>query len=273
MLTFPGHGEMGAGCGDPIHMFCHDCGHWFDVEHSCMRRECPNCYTNWAGREGAAAGQRLTAYLVAHWDNADARAKERERFNAARNNPDASPEEKKWYTLQTYHTVISYESESVDRAGDVEKIRKKAYGHAKAHGIFGGCAILHSRGKDDTGTHVHVIGIAGYIRPARPDMGYVFKVIPHDGKWYARRQIERENIVKYALTHCTIADDLHAITWFGCLAYNKFSSDIVRREIDAGFVDARDFEKCCPKCGSNNVSKDFEMDYTGWPAVRVEITT
>ncbi|GAG81315.1 unnamed protein product, partial [marine sediment metagenome] len=52
---------------------------------------------------------------------------------------DGSDEERKLYSLQTYHIVISYESEDLERAGDVEAIRKKAYRTAKAHGVFGGC--------------------------------------------------------------------------------------------------------------------------------------
>lgn len=272
MLTFPGHGNPGESCGVTIPMFCHDCGEFFTVESSCMARECPNCYQAWAAREAAAAGQRLTAFLVAHWESQPWRKIEYNRWREAVGNPNSTKEECRLYELQTYHTVVSFDAVDLSGSNDVKAIRTKAYRIASSYGIMGGAAIVHRRGLDDPGTHVHIVGVAGYIRPGNGADGVVWKVIPHNGKWYARTQLERETIIKYALTHCVIADDLHALTWFGCLAYNKFSSKIVEYEIKAGFVDARDFERCCPNCGSSNVSKCFQMDYTAWPPVRVEIT-
>lgn len=117
---------------------------------------------------------------------------ERDRWQDALTDHKASIEERRLYRIQTYHIVVTFrDTELVDR-GDIKSLRQDARKVCRDHGIFGECSIPHTRSESDDGAHVHFVGVAGFITPAR-DNGddYIFKVIKFEDSWYPRNFLDR----------------------------------------------------------------------------------
>lgn len=119
------------------------------------------------------------------------------------------------------------------------KIRVLVYKVLKEVGFYGGSMIFHPFRLSDLGVwyfspHFHVVGY-GWINGEK-----VSKV-------YEKREIVIKNLglrknvgatALYQLSHAGVNGKYHTITWFGCLAYNKFS-----------FIDI-EVEERCPLCGA-----------------------
>ena len=190
-----------------------------------MKKTCPDCYPDWARRQGEHAAERMTEFMgdkkYKRW-LVDA---ERERWEAASVDPDASREEKRHYRIQTYHISVSWRPypELHDRE-DISRLRKDSREVLRSHGIFGECSIPHLRDERDPGAHVHFLALAGFIRPGGKDDDYIIEVIEHEGSWYPRNRLDRFNVVKYACTHAVITTDSDCLTWSGCVANNKYKN-------------------------------------------------
>ena len=244
MITFPGHGTPGKRCGFHRLHGCKNCLEYFDVRSKCMKKTCPDCYPDWARRQGNHAAERMTEFM------GDKRYKrwlvdaERERWEAASLDPDASREEKRHYRIQTYHIVVSFRDAELSDREDIARLRKDARCIVRRHGSYGECSIPHTRGEGDDGAHIHFLALAGFIRPGGPDDQYIIEVIEHERGWYPRNVLDRFNVVKYACTHAVITEDSDCVTWSGCVANNKYPGVAEKDFIPQG-------GPLCPMCKSS----------------------
>ena len=220
-----------------------------------MKKTCPDCYPDWARRQGNHAAERMTLFLGDKKYKKVIVDAERERYLAAIVDGDASPEQCKLYRIQTYHIVVSFRDAKMDDREDIARHRKNGRDIIRRHGVFGECSIPHVRGDGDEGAHIHFLALAGYLVPGGPDDGYIIKVIEHEGSWYPRNFLDRFNVVKYACTHAVITEDSDCVTWSGCVANNKYPG-----------VAERDFipqdGPICPKCSSTWTYKVRKENWT-----------
>ena len=84
-VTFPGHGEPAETCGTVIEMGCWDCQGYFTVQSKCMKKSCPDCYPDWAYRQGLHAAERMTEFLNSPDYMKVLEDAERERWEGAQN--------------------------------------------------------------------------------------------------------------------------------------------------------------------------------------------
>ena len=226
MISFPGHGVPAETCGTIVTFGCWDCLEYFEVVSKCMKKSCPNCYPDWAYRQGLHAAERMTEFLNSKEYMKVLEDAEHDRWEDATTDPDATPEEKRLYRIQTYHITISFKGVDIRDSGDIKELRKTARDIGRKHGLFGECTIPHQRGENDEGAHFHFLGLAGYITPGRDDgSNYIFKTIKHKEYGHPWSLLGRQRVVKYACTHAIITTDddhSHCVTWSGCVANNKF---------------------------------------------------
>jgi len=255
MLSVVGNGEAGDACGDPVLHFCADCRAYFGTYHSCMSRYCPRCYSNWAAREARAAAARIWSWLRGGGTAEYRRAT------------------KDWLTrFRLYHIVVSFNDDGeVDEDG-VREYRQRAYRRAAKHGVHGGLAIFHG-GRAETGyrsggPHVHILAVGGLLAPGGMDAAerrgdVVWKVIARDGRWHIPNEMGARRAVAYLLTHCLVGDGFHSLTWFGAVAYNKWSSaePIARMKLCGDLLDDEAI-LLCPYCMSENVIMGEFVDRT-----------
>jgi len=245
-VTFPGHGEPAETCGIIIEMGCWDCQGYFTVRSKCMKKSCPDCYPDWAYRQGFHAAERMTEFLNSPDYMKVLEDAERERWEGAQTDPDATVEERRLYRIQTYHIAISFVGVDLSDGSDIAKLRRDARDIGRRHGLLGECTIPHQRDREDEGAHFHFLGLAGYITPGRGDgSDYIFKVIKSKKHGHPRSFLGRLNVVKYACTHAAITDDTHCVTWSGCVANNKFPGVA---EVDL-ILEA---SPTCPLCGGDH---------------------
>jgi hypothetical protein len=172
----PGQGEPLEKCGEKLMLVCLECNTYFYGTHSCMSRECPNCYEGWAWSQAFPAQEKLL-------------------FNRNGN--------------KIIHAVISIPGEP----HEIFEKRNQVYRWAKSHNISGGCCIPHfeRHGQIDGYLHYHLVA---YIRtryePGDADRRYLFKCIRFINKVH-----EIAPVIKYLLTHCAISDYSNSITYFG----------------------------------------------------------
>ena len=250
-VVLPGHGDSSPDCGEIIKFQCNKCGAVFDVESSCMMRECPRCYQKWASKEAKESSARywMGSRLLSRSEGRD------------------------WRTRRILHVVISFR----DLGEDLHDLRSRARMIAKNHGVVGGCMIEHPwrKGEDnqyvpDGYIHFHVFSLVfGDLKPGSEfePWGAIFKVVPdarrNDFNGF-RKARELRDAIRYALTHAGIRKGRHALTWFGELSYNMMSN---KRLDDAfpGVLDrVKSWERKCPRCGSTDVEELEGWDYTSW---------
>jgi len=254
--VLPGHGSAPLDCGKKVVKVCPHCGHVWEDEYSCNRRECPECWKKWLCREGEESAIRMwvltrRVYL----------GKTLGRFRAGR----------------IVHVVISFRRHGLSYS----QARKKACTIAKRHGVSGGAVIFHPFRTDDEGqyipdgfVHYHVVGIAKaeVVWPSPgSDLPYVFKHIPDPPRFKGdtkktylgvRKFADLLRLLRYLLSHAGLVQGTHALTWFGVLTYNqsifgvKFGS---KERFTADYPDVIEYlskyRKGCPACG-------FERPYT-----------
>lgn len=243
----PGHGDRPDSCGQAVVKACPSCGHCWEDEYSCNRRECPECWQKWLSREAEESAIRLwvltrKVYL----------GKTLGRFRAGR----------------IAHVVISFKRQGLSYA----QARKKAYRIAEKHGICGGAVIFHPFRTDEEGqyipdgyVHYHVVGLAkGEVVWPSPgsNLPYVFKHVPDptngDKKTYlgVRKFANLLRLIRYQLSHAGLVQGTHALTWFGVLTYNqsvfgvKFGS---KERFTNDYPEVSEYlnkyRKGCPECG------------------------
>ena len=255
MISYPGHGSPGKHCGEDVHHGCKDCLGYFVIVSKCMKKDCPDCYEDWAARQGAHAAGRMTEFLNSPQYLNVIQDLEGERYIDAQTDDNATVEEKRLYRIQTYHISISFKDTDLLDRSDIARLRSRARDIARRHGIFGECTIPHRRGEDDEGAHFHFLALAGFIAPGRDDgTDYILKVIKHENSWYPRNFLDRYNVVKYGCTHAVITDDSHCVTWSGCVANNKFPG---RAEYDH----IPQEPPVCPHCNSTRTYVVMERDW------------
>jgi len=268
-------------------MVCLDCESYYAILSSCMSRFCPNCYSKAAARAGLSASQRVWAFMTSGSYLAAVRKRELDRFlqyraemlvpgtvayKEMKENPELWAVKRRDYRIHAYHVVVSFRGRNLETSEDVRRLRREAYRVASRHGIYGGLAIAHVRDDDDEGSHVHIVGIAGYIQPGGTDDEVLFKVIRHRGRWSLPNQGAVARVVSYACTHNVIATDLDSVTYFGCLAPVNFPQSVVESALHCGLVSEGDLpDDRCPFCGGRNVSKVHVKDTTAWPHCVVEV--
>lgn len=258
VITFPGHGDPGPGCGVEMLFGCSDskCKKYFTAPHACKRKTCPDCYPKWALDQGERAAERMTEFLKSKDHMRRLQLAERRRWEDALSDDESTVEQRKLYRIQTYHIQISFIGQSISSWSDITELREVARDIGRKHGLFGECTIPHQRFQDDEGrAHFHFLGLAGYIAPGGGDgTDYIFKVIQFEGQWHQRNLLDRLNVVKYACTHALVDEFHHTVTWSGCVANNKFSG--------VAKVDRLRFKgPTCPHCGGTETFKVYDHDW------------
>lgn len=266
MITFPGHGLPGEHCGEDVHHGCWDCKDYFVIKSKCMKKSCPDCYQDWAARQGAHAADRMTEFMRSPQYLDPIQNQEFERYVDALSDVNASVEEARFYRIQTYHIVVTFKDASLVHGKDIKRYRRIARNIVRRHGIYGECSIPHRRDESDAGAHFHFLGLAGYITPAGgDDADHIFKVIKHEDSWYPRDFLDRMHVVRYACTHAVITSDddpSHCVTWSGCVANNKFPG---RAEYDH----IPQEQPQCPHCGGHDTFVVLERDWVFRETVEV----
>jgi len=239
-------------------MVCNSCSEGakgFPVKRSCITRDCPECYENWAYKEAKKASWRI-------WTGTMLVSREigRKRF-------------------RLLHCVVSFPAEDPDTTFNT--YRNRAYQVLREHGIEGGLSIWHPYRKDsergvfeyDGHVHFHVIGVAwGDVKPGREDSGYIFKVIKDavrgDYRGFKSPGAIRRALA-YLLSHCGVMDGVHAVTWFGVLSYNKMAVRKLKVFAPEGWEDLlRIRSQKCPYCGSDDTEPmdawRYDTHYCKW---------
>lgn len=207
-----GRGTPGEHCGSPVWKFCFDCNHHFVSTHNCMKRSCPNCYNKWAWRQAQPTTEKIL-------------------FNRA--------------GREILHGVVSFEG----KPDEIIKFRRRAYDCLKEHGILSGVVIPHHErhGRVDGYLHYHFLGFLrrndNYL-PGEPGR-VLFKVI----RWI-HGPGDLCKTVHYFLTHCSIVNGRHAITYFG----EKFKKPRTKQKT---------IDEWCPHCHKYAVRTVPIIDYNG----------
>jgi hypothetical protein len=214
-FSLPGAGDKHEDCGQFYtlgHFPSPGVVHWHKRVHSCHRRECPICWTDWQKRGAAAIRDRIAIY-----------------------------------ELQTHRRPVHYvlsppQDIDISTIGKYRLARKSAYKIGKKRGIRGGVMIFHTRDsrRDDheylkahcsEGPHWHIIG-DGWLDFKNEDFkkdGWIVKNLRlrASGKSVygtAMYILDHAAIPGYPALSQSTSDQLprlDTITWFGTMSYNK----------------------------------------------------
>lgn len=237
-VTLPGHGDPGPGCGETRELYCPQCGYEHTAAHQCQTRGCPSCYTHWAEKEALIMRARC--------------------FDMG---------------TRLHHIVISWdEDKTVGKDGELDvaefrRRRKEVYRILRLSGCDGGVVVFHPFRESEPGRydrvspHWHAVVSGRWIADGGTVRslfrGIVLKRIP--GR--VDRSLDR---FYYLLHHCGIIQNVHGVTWFGSMAYNRGRGS---EETECRNAPSRD--RVCPRCGIAELEPRWIMDYTSFPAVRV----
>jgi len=212
---------------------------------NCNRLRCSECYTRAAYFRSVKISKRIREF-----QNTE------EYYNLNSRSRDLSI---------PIHVIVSPNLEINDT---YVSIRKRVVRLLEKVGVIGGVLVVHhfrceDRKYDKNGLHFHCIGYA------RNNLV--------DGKEVSR-QFEKENIIvknlgkrisvrktaSYLLSHCSVNEKYHSITWFGKLSYSQLKSP------GPNVTDIADSERirCCPICQERLV----RLDYVGTDRPPTEIT-
>lgn len=182
---------------------------------SCARKECPICYESWSGLEAERASYRLLNYAVSKnlvrelYSIKDLDKRSRFVDHAFRSSK-----------RRVIHVIFSVPKSSY--ASEISVLRGQLYKLAKKSGLFGGCVIFHpfrnkTKGKNEWffSPHFHVLGF-GWIRNTKDIYEKSGWIIKNAG---VRKSVH--NTLMYQLSHAGVHKDVHVVTWFGALSYNK----------------------------------------------------
>ena len=241
-FKLPGEGVPGDDCDKDVGMICTECGHRWVGKSSCMMRECPNCCEKWAIKLAATSSHRV-------WAGA----------NLVYKNP---------YRL--LHCVVSFE-----RLDNIEDERELARRVLKKHGLDGGLMIIHH--KEPGMVHFHAISVAqSDVSPGGSDTfrgrNIVFKVVPD--KRYGdfrgfRRMKDVRRCIRYLLSHASIIEGRHCLTWYGKLSYNLLATGTLK-ELYPEAYKKRDAQ--CPRCCQYAGVQIEQWDWTGGYPIPINFT-
>jgi len=282
--SLPGRGAIGLNCGNYLTFKCNYCGEPFPHSHSCLLRACPNCYEKWAGVEGHTAAWRLWAgkslinrslgirgrllhIILSFPDTGEFYGSSRTRCydvmkrhgicgGAVEFHPFRTDDEHQYVADGHIHFHVQGYA-----VGDILPARQEIGDDLLCHKL--GYPFLHSSLSNclsDTPLYAELVSaLCDYILPdmvvtLQASRDYVFKVIPdaryNDFKGF-RSPFHLAKVIGYALSHCGIIRNFHALTYFGILSYNCLTNDLLKED-DPEFWAL--FDKLngvrCPKCGS-----------------------
>ncbi len=161
---------------------------------SCSRAECPICFERWASKEAHAIDERINRFKVSR-------------------------------TKRPIHVVVSPNDGDIQSL-DYSKLRSRAYLLLEKIGCIGGSMIVHPFRFDRArgwffSPHFHAIGY-GWIHGTKENFEETGWVIKNLG---VRSSVYRT--AQYQLSHAGVwmgKGKRTTITWFGALAYNRFSA-------------------------------------------------
>ena len=153
------------------------------------------------------------------------------------------------------HVIVSPRIEIQDT---YESIRSKVVKLLLDVGVVGGVLVVHhfrceDRKYDKKGLHFHCVGYAPRadvdgLEVKRQFRKYNFAIVKNKGP---RKSVRKT--VSYLLSHCSVKEGKHSITWFGKLSYSELKNPSV-----TGY-DIKELEKirCCPMCQERLVKLDY----------------
>jgi len=203
------------------------------TKHNCHRLRCSECYTREAYFRSVKIAKRIRYF---------------QQTNEFYSSSDP--------LLET-HVIVSPRVEIQDT---YVSIRSKVVKLLQDVGVVGGVLVVHhfrceDRKYDKKGLHFHCVGYSHRARVrgtevARQFEKHNFAVVINKGE---RRSVQKT--ISYLLSHCTVNEKHHSITWFGKLSYSKLSNP------KATEYDIEELEKirCCPMCQERLV----KMTYVG----------
>jgi hypothetical protein len=162
------------------------------------------------------------------------------------------------YRLRPHHLIISFDPkdlriEDLKDKDEYVRLRKRVYEILRFAGAQGGCIVFHPWREDpfneytEEGPHFHCIVLARWIKPGDEVYDEFINYYGDLEPILKRIDSFKPSVLKtykYLLEHSGIAEGIHAVTWFGSMAYNKQKVGV--REIHAK-KDPRGPE--CPICG------------------------
>ncbi len=200
-------------------------------KRSCYRRDCDQCYKDWAKRESINISLRILEYEL---------------------------QRKK----KPIHVVLSPPQDvKYDTMSSFKMLRKRAYKIALKIGIEGGVLIFHERAiryvnKEEylkhhdysEGPHFHILGFGWILQGRVKDLfrkeGWIVKnlgvrksvkktaeyILSHSVRGEANEPAEGILPISQSMKEGQILKhkELHTETWFGTLSYNKFHAKIVK---------------------------------------------
>ena len=162
------------------------------------------------------------------------------------------------------HIIVSPNMEIQDT---FESIRSKVTKLLLDVGVVGGVLIVHHFRCEDrkytkNGLHFHCVGYA----PKGKVDGLEVKRQFRKWKCIVKNKGPRKSVrktVSYLLSHCSVKEGKHSITWFGKLSYSQLKNP------SATEYDIKELEKirCCPMCQERLV----RLDYVGTDRPPTEI--
>lgn len=201
-------------------------------ELSCGQLSCPICYEKACGKLAVRVHYRMSQF------------------------------KRGWGSTKYYHWAVSVPLNLYYR--DWRELRTLAYKISKMAGIQGGSVIYHhlrSYNEEDLeedleagfnwikapaswyySPHFHVLGV-GFTSKNKVEHTY------KKTGWIVKNLGERESLkatAQYQLSHAYIPLRGHALTWFGCMSYNKLKVGPLPLQ-----------EHNCPECGSKFRKLDF----------------
>lgn len=201
-----GRGEPGPGCGDKISYICPHCQHHTTVTKSCMLRTCPSCFKLWNSKMASKTKSRM----------------ERAKIK---------------FRTRLHHVVLSFKDSDKN---DLHEFRKACYRILRENGVSGGGMVIHPFREDHMGEfsvpghHCHVFANGRWLDRGGGKDDVIFKRIG-DLKSYQQYY--------YVFEHCGIAENRHAITWFGNMSYRNFPKTNQEKMHEPGHR-----EVICPNC-------------------------
>jgi hypothetical protein len=247
--TIPGQGERPAGCGEWYpREFCPNCGQPHFGESRCGGRSCPKCWSSWTRDRTKSETIRLAA--ARHVESGvDARAVHcvvSPPAGTVTTESDLRDARKQAYRLAEKHGVRG--GMAIEHGYRVKEEVQEVFAQLKAadlteHGLWKWIREHRRDWRRLTywSPHFHIIGLCRDFKPNSPDEddGYVVQRLSTVDHYRLTDPNGYESMVRctwYQLSHATFnkQTNSHAITWFGELAYNKFSPE---QAVSAGVYD------------------------------------
>lgn len=200
------------------------------TKYNCNRLSCSECYTRASYFRSVKIDRRIKSF---------------QKQPAFFTSPDP---------LIETHVIVSPRIEIQDT---YESIRSKVVKLLLDVGVIGGVLVVHhfrceDRKYDKKGLHFHCVGYA----PKADVDGLEVKKQFRKWKCIVKNKGKRKSVrktVSYLLSHCSVKEGKHSITWFGKLSYSELKNPNVTE------YDIKEYERirCCPMCQERLVRLDY----------------